>query len=97
MRTHEGPLTLDHNNRYYIAEPDRPASQAITLTSGCTLEVLFGTTYVSGHVEGDGEDYWLFMEAGGKLKLADGMVVRYMEPCCYAPYMDDKPVSILGG
>ena len=86
QRIHEGTLVRDHNDRYCIADPDRPVSQAITLTSGTAVEVLLGGHWIRGHIEGDAEDYWLFMEAGGKLKLAEGsMVVRYTEPYSYNP------------
>ncbi len=52
----------------------------ITLTSGCVLEVWLNREWVSGCVEGDGQDYWLFVKTGGKFLLAEQMTVRYQEP-----------------
>jgi hypothetical protein len=80
QRMHEGTLFLDQNKRYCVCEPERIVSQMVTLTSGCALEVLRGGEWVSGCVEGDGQDYWFFVKAGGKFKLAERMVVRYTEP-----------------
>ena len=77
---HEGMLVLDHHRRYCIWEPGRPAYQTITLTSGCTLEVWLNHEWVSGCVEGDGQDYWLFVKTGGKFLLAEQMTVRYRGP-----------------
>jgi hypothetical protein len=80
QRIHEGRLVLDHNRRYCIWEPRRPAFQTITLTSGCALEVWLNREWVSGWVEGDGQDYWLFVKTGGKFLLSECMKVRYREP-----------------
>ena len=80
QQIHEGTLLLDQHKRYSICEPERPASQIVTLTSGCSLEVLLGDTWIRGHVEGDGQDYWLFVSPSGKFKLAEGLVVRYTKP-----------------
>jgi hypothetical protein len=80
QRIHEGMLVLDHHRRYCICEPGRPAFQTITLTSGCALEVWLNREWVSGCVEGDGQDYWLFVKTGGKFLLAEQMMVRYREP-----------------
>lgn len=80
QRIHEGSLFLDQNNRYCVCEPARPASQMVTLTSGCALEVLRGDEWVSGCVEGDGQDYWFFVKVGSKFKIAERMIVRYTEP-----------------
>jgi Domain of unknown function (DUF5348) len=77
---HEGMLVLDRHRRYCIWEPGRPVSQIITLTSGCTLEVWLNREWVSGCVEGDGQDYWLFVKTGGKFLLAECMKARYREP-----------------
>lgn len=77
---HKGTLLLDQQRRYYIYEPDRPASQAITLTSGTAAEVLLGSVWVGGHVEGDGQDYWLYSQTGGTCKLMEGMLAWYTEP-----------------
>ena len=77
---HEGMLVLDLHRRYCIWEPERPACQTITLTSGCALEVWLNREWVSGCVEGDGQDYWLFVRTGGKFLLAEWMRVRYREP-----------------
>ena len=77
---HEGMLVLDDHRRYCIWEPERPACQTITLTSGCALEVWLNREWVSGCVEGDGQDYWLFARTGGKFLLAEWMRVRYREP-----------------
>ena len=78
-QTHIGSLFLDQNKRYCIWEPDKQAPQMITLTSGCTLEIWLGHEWVSGCVEGDGQDYWLCREATGKYLLSERMVVRYQE------------------
>jgi len=51
----------------------------ITLTSGCVLEVWLNREWVSGCVEGDGQDYWLFVKTGGKFLLAEQMTARYRE------------------
>jgi uncharacterized protein YqjF (DUF2071 family) len=77
---HEGRLVLDRNRRYCIWEEGRPACQAMTLTSGCALEVWLNREWVGGCVEGDGQDYWLFVKTGGKFLLAERMKVRYREP-----------------
>ena len=79
-RIHEGILVLDHHRRYCIWEPDRQMSYLITLTSGCILEVQLNREWVSGCVEGDGQDYWLFVKTGGKFLLSECMKVRYREP-----------------
>ena len=79
-RIHEGILVLDHHRRYCIWEPDSRASSLITLTSGCVLEVWLNREWVSGCVEGDGQDYWLFVKTGGKFLLTQQMPVRYQEP-----------------
>ena len=79
-RLHEGILVLGHHRRYCIWEPDRRASSLITLTSGCVLEVWLNREWVRGCVEGDGQDYWLFVKTGGKFLLAEQMTVRYQEP-----------------
>ncbi len=73
----EGILVLDQNRRYCICEPDKQASLLMTLTSGCPLEVLLNREWVGGCVEGDGQDYWLFVKTGGKFLLAEQMRVRY--------------------
>lgn len=78
-RIHEGILVLDHHRRYCIWEPGRGASPVITLTSGCVLEVWLNREWVSGCVEGDGQDYWLFVKTGGKFLLAEQMTARYRE------------------
>ena len=80
QRLHEGILVLDHNRRYCICEEGRPAWQTITLTSGCALEVRLNREWVSGCVEGDGQDYWLFVKTGDKFLLAEQMTVRYRDP-----------------
>jgi Domain of unknown function (DUF5348) len=78
--SHEGFLVLDQDRRYCICEADRLALPPITLTSGCALEVWLNREWVSGCVEGDGQDYWLFARVGGKFLLAECMRVRYREP-----------------
>lgn len=80
QRLHEGILLLDHNRRYCLWEPERPAFQTLTLTSGCALEVWLNCEWVSGCVEGDGQDYWLFVKTGGSFLLSEWMRVRYREP-----------------
>jgi len=51
----------------------------LTCTSGCPLEVWLNRAWVSGHVEGDGEDYWFFADTGGRFLLAEHMKARYTE------------------
>lgn len=80
QRMHEGILLLDHNRRYCLWDPERPAFQTLTLTSGCALEVWLNREWVSGCVEGDGQDYWLFVKSGGSFLLSEWMRVRYREP-----------------
>jgi len=80
QRSHEGILVLDQNRRYCICEKGRPTLPSITLTSGCPLEVWLNQEWVSGCVEGDGQDYWLFVKTSGKFLLAECMKVRYREP-----------------
>ncbi len=80
QQIHSGSLFLDQNKRYCIWEPDRQAPQMITLTSGCALEIWLGQEWVSGCVEGDGQDYWFYGKAEGKYLLSERMVVRYQEP-----------------
>jgi hypothetical protein len=82
QRIHEGILLLDQNKRYYICEPEEPACQMVTLMSGCAAEVMLDSQWMSGHIEGDGQGYWFFLETGSKFKLVEGMVARYAEPCC---------------
>jgi uncharacterized protein YqjF (DUF2071 family) len=80
QRLREGILMLDRNRRYCICEAGRPALPPITLTSGCALEVWLNREWISGCVEGDGQDYWLFVKTGGKFLLAEHMQARYREP-----------------
>jgi uncharacterized protein YqjF (DUF2071 family) len=74
---HEGILVLGPHRRYCICEAGLPP---ITLTSGCPLEIWLNREWISGCVEGDGQDYWLFVKTGGKFLLAERMMVRYREP-----------------
>ena len=80
QRIHEGILVLDHYRRYCIRESGRGIAPVITLTSGCALSVWLSREWVVGCVEGDGQDYWLFVKARGKFLLSEQMVVRYQEP-----------------
>lgn len=73
---HEGILHQDRNKRYYLHEPGVPVYNTLTCTSGCPLEIWLDQTWVCGHVEGDGEDYWLFATTGGKFLLAERMKAR---------------------
>ncbi|WP_161977890.1 DUF5348 domain-containing protein [Dictyobacter kobayashii] len=50
------------------------------LDIGYTLDIWLNREWVSGCVEGDGQDYWLFVKTGGKFVLAECMKVRYREP-----------------
>ena len=75
QRIHEGKLVLDHNRRYCIWEPGRPAFQTLTLTSGCALEIWLYRERIAGHVEDNG----LFVATGGKFLLAKRMKARYTE------------------
>jgi hypothetical protein len=78
-RIHEGILYQDSNKRYYLHEPGVPMRNLLTCTSGCPLEVWFEHTWIAGHVEGDGQDYWLFAHTGGKFLLAEQMKARSNE------------------
>jgi len=79
-RIHEGILHQDTHKRYCLYEPGIPEDKRLTCTSGCRLEVWLNRTWIAGHVEGDGEDYWLFADSGGKFLLSEHMKVRYTEP-----------------
>ncbi len=78
-RIREGILYQDSNKRYCLYESGVPPYRRLTCTSGCRLEVWLNRTWIAGHVEGDGEDYWLFADAGGKFCLAEHMKARYTE------------------
>lgn len=77
--THEGTLYRDDNRRYCMYESTVAERPVLTCTSGCPLEVWLNRVWIAGHVEGDGQDYWLFAHAGGKFLLAEQMRVRYVE------------------
>ncbi len=76
-RTHEGVLYRDPHRRYYLQKPDVPEYRLLTCTSGRPLEIWLNQSWIAGHVEGDGEDYWLFAIGGGKFLLAERMKARY--------------------
>ena len=76
---HKGNLHQDQYKRYYLYEPGVPEYKMLTCTSGCRLEVWLNRTWIAGHVEGDGEDYWLFADGSGKFLLAEHMKARYAE------------------
>ncbi len=78
-RIHEGRLSQDKHKRYCLYESGVPEYKMLTCTSGCRLEVWLNRTWIAGHVEGDGEDYWLFADAGGRFLLAEHMRARYIE------------------
>lgn len=78
-RIHEGILYQDKHKRYCLYELGVPEYKMLTCTSGCRLEVWLNRAWVAGHVEGDGEDYWLFADAGGRFLLAEQMIARYTE------------------
>jgi hypothetical protein len=78
-RIHEGILYQDQHKRYCLCEPGAPPHTRLTCTSGCRLEVWLNRTWIAGHVEGDGEDYWLFADGGGRFLLAERMKARYTE------------------
>ncbi len=78
-RIHEGILFQDQYKRYYLYELGVPEYKMLTCTSGCRLEVWLNRAWVSGHVEGDGEDYWLFTDRGGRFLLSEHMKARYIE------------------
>ena len=44
------------------------------------LSVWLNRQWVVGCVEGDGQDYWVFVKTGGKFLLSECMRVRYREP-----------------
>ncbi len=79
-RSHEGTLYRDSNQRYCMYEIAAAERPVLTCTSGCPLEVWLNRDWIAGHVEGDGQEYWLFASAGGKFLLAEQMLVRYVEP-----------------
>ena len=74
---YEGTLYRDNNKRYCLHELDIPAGKTFTCTSGCPIEVWLNHSWITGHVESDGEDYWLFADGGGKFLLAEHMRARY--------------------
>ena len=78
-RMHEGILYQDAHKRYCLHEPGVPEYKMLTCTSGCRLEVWLNRTWIAGHVESDGEDYWLFADGGGRFLLAEHMKARYTE------------------
>ena len=78
-RIHEGILYQDQHKRYCLYEPGMPPHQRLTCTSGCRLEVWLNRAWIAGRVEGDGEDYWLFADGGGRFLLAERMKARYTE------------------
>ncbi len=77
QRLHEGILVLDQNRRYCICEAGWPALPLVTLTSGCALEIWLNREWIRGCVEGDGQDYWLFVKTSGRFLLAEHMQARY--------------------
>src|SRR2546421_9053140 len=78
-RMHEGILYQDQHKRYCLYEPGVPEYKRLTCTSGCRLEIWLNRAWIAGHVEGDGEDYWLFADGGGRFLLAERMKARYIE------------------
>ena len=56
-----------------------PPYKRLTCTSGCRLEIWLNRAWIAGHVEGDGEDYWLFADGGGRFLLAERMKARSIE------------------
>jgi hypothetical protein len=72
-------LHRDCNRRYCVHEPDGSAHQSMTCTSGCILSVWLNHQWITGHVEGDGQDYWLFASTGGKFLLAEQMKAQFFE------------------
>ena len=76
---HRGILYREGNRRYCVYEGDVAERPVLTCTSGCPLEVWLNRDWIAGHVEGDGQDYWLFASVGGKFLLAEQMQVRYVE------------------
>src|SRR5438132_10232980 len=78
-RMHEGILSQDQHKRYCLYEPGVPEYKRLTCTSGCRLEIWLNRAWIAGHVEGDGEDYWLFADGGGRFLLAERMKARSIE------------------
>ena len=76
---HEGILYQDQHKRYCLYEAGVPEHKLLTCTSGCRLEIWLNRAWIAGHVEGDGEDYWLFADGGGRFLLAERMKARYTE------------------
>jgi len=71
----EGEL-YSADQRYHLHEQGRadPRSE-ITITSGHSFDIWLGV-WISGHAEGDGEDYYFFAHGGGKCRLCPGMKAR---------------------
>ena len=76
---HCGILYQDRNKRFCLHESGVLEEKTVTCTSGCPLEVWMNREWISGHVEGDGENYWFFAATGGKFLLAERMKARYIE------------------
>ena len=81
-RIREGILYRDHHRRYCLWELGVTEDQLLTCTSGCPLAIWLNRSWIAGHVEGDGEDYWLFAIRGGKFLLAEQMKARYSGHDC---------------
>ncbi len=88
---HEGILYQDSDKRYCLHESEVPEWKRLTCTSGCQLEVWLNRSWIAGHIEGDGEDYWLFADGGGRFLLSEQMKARYTEywwRSCIADILD---------
>lgn len=76
---YEGKLYQDHHHRYCLQKTGAFEHRVFTCTSGCPLEVWLNNSWIAGHVEGDGENYWFFANKGGKILLTEQMKARHIE------------------
>ncbi len=76
---HEGQLYRDCHQRYCLKTKDAFVQKILTCTSGSPLELWLNSSWIAGHVEGDGENYWFFANNGGKVLLTEQLTVRYIE------------------
>jgi len=79
MHIYEGELSRDNDQRYCLNKTGILEHKIFAFTSGCPLEIWLNNSWIAGHVEGDGENYWFFANKGGKVLLAEHMRARYIE------------------
>ncbi|GCF11877.1 DUF5348 domain-containing protein [Dictyobacter arantiisoli] len=78
-RVREGILIRDENKRYCLHELGVPLERALTFTSGYSAEIWLNREWIAGCIEGDGQDYWFFVEGGRRFLLPEHMKARYTE------------------